>query len=129
LVVDTSVLLSVLFDEPHGAWAAEQLNSHAGLLRMSTVNLTETFIHLRDRQPTVYPEMERQLFDSGIDFVPPTADHARIAAEARLRFPLNLGDCFAYALAVTDDSPILTLDTDFRATDCALVMPDRKPDS
>ncbi len=43
MVVDTSVLLAVLFQEPHGAWAAEQLNAHAGTLRMSTVNHAETF--------------------------------------------------------------------------------------
>ena len=116
-------MLAVFFDETHGAWAAEQLNLHAGFLRMSTVNLAETLIHLRDRQAALFEELERHLFDSGIAFIPPSAEHARIAAQARLRFPLNLGDCFAYALAVTDDCPILTIDGDFRATERSLVMP------
>ena len=36
-----------------------------------------------------------------------------LAVAARLRWPLNLGDCFAYALAIREESPILTLDEDF----------------
>ena len=50
---------------------------------------------------------------SGIRFVPPTIEDARHAAHARLHFPLNLGDCFAYALSVSQDAAILTLDDDF----------------
>ena len=52
MVVDTSILIAVFFDEAQAAWAAEQMNQHAAVLRMSTVNLTETLILLRDRQPT-----------------------------------------------------------------------------
>ena len=123
MVVDTSILLAVFFNESRGNWAAKQLNSHAAVLRMSTVNLTETLILLRDRQPTLYRQLEDRLFNSGIPYVPPNVDHARIAAEARLRFPLNLGDCFGYALAVMDNCPILTLVIDFRTTDRPVVMP------
>ncbi len=36
---------------------------------------------------------------------------------------LNLGDCFAYALAKTMDLKLLTLDLDFRAVDVPLVLP------
>jgi uncharacterized protein with PIN domain len=41
MVVDTSVILAIYFDEPHAAWAAEQLSLNAGQLYMSTVNLAE----------------------------------------------------------------------------------------
>lgn len=50
-------------------------------------------------------------------------EQARVAAEARLRFPLNLGDCFAYALAKVERQAILTLDSDFRCLDVAVVIP------
>jgi uncharacterized protein with PIN domain len=99
MVVDTSVLLAVFFAEPAGGWAAKQLAAHASELRMSTVNLTETLIRVRDRQPQLYETIETELLTSGIRFVPPDVEQAKIAAEARLRYPLNLGDCFAYALA------------------------------
>ncbi len=123
MVVDTSILLAVLFDEPHANWAVEHLEAHGGELRMSTVNLAETLILLRDRQPTLFPDLEARILGSGIRFVPPDLEQARFAAEARLRLPLNLGDCFAYALAKTEECGLLTLDADFRSADCPVVSP------
>jgi ribonuclease VapC len=123
MVVDTSVVLAVFFGEAAGVWAAGQLAEHAPALRMSTVNLAEALIRIRDRQPALADELEERLFASGIRFVPPDSAQARIAARARLRFPLNLGDCFAYALAVSENCPILTVDRDFRAVDQPVLMP------
>jgi len=90
---------------------------------MSTVNLTEVLIRLKDRRPDNLVHLESQLLNSGIRFVAPDVEQARLAAEARLKFPLNLGDCFAYALAKTMDLTLLTLDLDFRAVDVPLVLP------
>ena len=129
MVVDTSVLLSVLFDEVHADWAQQQLEEYAGRLRMSTVNLAETLIRLGDRQPQLAEELEEDLLTSGIRFVAPDLEQARLAAAARLRWPINLGDCFAYALAIREESPILTLDADFLRVDCPLIMPERGPGS
>lgn len=93
------MLLAIFFAETHAEWAAERLEEYRGQTRMSTVNLAETLTILRDRQPDRYLELENCVLASGIQFIAPDADQARVAAEARLRFPLNLGDCFAYALA------------------------------
>jgi ribonuclease VapC len=123
VVVDTSLLVAVFFGERHAAWATEQLAQSAGEIRMSTVNLVETLILLRDRQPTLAAELEERLLTSGIRFVAPDVEQTRLAAAARLRFPLNLGDCFAYALAKVEGCAILTLDQDFRAVDCPVVLP------
>jgi ribonuclease VapC len=123
MVVDTSVLLAVFFAEADGEWAARKLAEYAPELRMSTVNLTETLIRVRDQQPQNYEMVERELLASGIRFVPPDVEQAKIAAEARLRYPLNLGDCFAYALATVENCPILTRDGDFRAVDRPVLLP------
>jgi ribonuclease VapC len=123
MVVDTSALLAIFFAEPFGDWAAARLAEHAGDLCMSTVNLTETLIRVRDRQPQAFEQIEAELLNSGIRFVPPDVQQARIAAEARVQYPLNLGDCFAYALAVVEDLPILALDRDFRSTGRPVVSP------
>jgi ribonuclease VapC len=123
MVVDTSVLLAVVFQERHAEWAVEQLAANASALRMSTVNLAELLILVRDRQPQLADQIEQQVMDIGIRFVAPNVEHARIAAEARLRYPLNLGDCFAYALAREEDCSLLTLDEDFRRVDCDVVLP------
>lgn len=124
MVIDTSVLLAIFFKEQYADWAANQLQIHSIELRMSTVNLTETLIHLQDKQPQLFEMVEEKvLAHSGIRFVPPDTNQAQIAAQARLRYPLNLGDCFAYALAKQENCPILTLDTDFRMLDIAVIYP------
>lgn len=43
------------------------------------------------------------------------------AAHARLQYPINLGYCFAYALAKARSLPLLSLDSDFNKTDIRLV--------
>lgn len=123
MVVDTSALLAVLFDEEHCSWVVEQFKAHAGELVMSTVSLTETLIRLRDRTPDVADDIEARLLASDFRFVPPDTEQARAAASARLRWPLNLGDCFVYALAAAEDAPILTLDAHFTKIDRQVVMP------
>ncbi|MEK6608861.1 MAG: type II toxin-antitoxin system VapC family toxin [Myxococcota bacterium] len=123
MIVDTSALLAVLFEEPHAAWVVDQLKGSVANLRMSTVNLAEALIIVRDRQPGAYARIEAAILGGVLRFVPPTVEHARLAAEARLRFPIHLGDCFAYALARAEGERLLTLDLDFKKTDVALAMP------
>lgn len=123
MVVDASALLAVLFGEPEAEWIADQMSQHAGELRMSTVNLAETLIRLRDRQPQLYDHLETEVLESGIRFVPPDQEQARLAAAARLQYPINLGDCFAYALARAEGCAILTTDRDFRRFENAILPP------
>ena len=123
MVVDTSTLLAVLFYDPGTEWAVGQLDKNAAELRMSTVNLTEILIRLRDRQPQLADELESRILGSGIRFVPPDGEQCRLAAAARRRYPMNLGDCFAYALAVSEGVPILTLDESFRRLDHPVLLP------
>lgn len=123
MVVDTSILLAVFFNERFGPWAADQLRDHASDLRMSTVNYAEALILVHDRQPQLFAEIREAIQASSIRLVAPTSDQAEIAAAARLRYPLNLGDCFAYALARQEDCPLLTLDRDFLKTDLTVVFP------
>ena len=91
---------------------------------MSTVNLSETMILVQDRQPQLSRQIREEILMSGIRFVAPDIEQVLIAAEARLRFPINLGDCFAYALAVQEGCPVLTLDGDFKRVDIPVVSPE-----
>jgi len=123
VVVDSSVILAVYFDEARAEWAVQQLNRHRGELYMSTVNLTEVLIRLEARRADVVDHPEASPLAGPLEFIPPDETQARIAAEARLRYPLNLGDCFTYALAVAEDDAILTLDGDFRCVDREVLLP------
>ncbi|HEX5758414.1 MAG TPA: type II toxin-antitoxin system VapC family toxin [Thermoanaerobaculia bacterium] len=71
MVVDTSILLAIFFAEPHAQWAAEKLREHAAELRMSTVNLAEVLIRVKDRQPQMYEEIRSEIFAGGLRFVAP----------------------------------------------------------
>lgn len=126
MVIDTSTALSFLFQESSAEWVLQQIDLHHGPLLMSTVNLAETMILLRSRLLEGADQLESSLLSSGIDFVPPTIEQARIAAAARLKYPLNLGDCFAYALSASENCTLLTLDEDFRRCDRPLLMPARR---
>lgn len=121
MVIDTSALLAVFFNEKSAQAVAKIMESNANALRMSTVNLSEVMILCEDRQPQLFEAISQDLLSSGIRFVAPTVRHAQIAASARMKYPLNLGDCFAYALAKEENVALLTLDSDFKKTDLELV--------
>ncbi|MBI4411497.1 MAG: type II toxin-antitoxin system VapC family toxin [Deltaproteobacteria bacterium] len=123
MVIDASVLLAVFLKESHGPWGLDRIKQYRDVLRMSTVNLAEVLIVLEIKQPEFFEQLKDRILSSTIRFIPPSVEQARIAAQARHRFPLNLGDCFAYALAKEEDCPILTTDPDFRKTDVPVVMP------
>jgi uncharacterized protein with PIN domain len=82
MAVDTSALLAVFFAESTADWVAARLSESTSPLCMSTVNLTETLIRVRDQRPESFAEIEETLLNSGIRFVPPDVEQARIVAEA-----------------------------------------------
>lgn len=124
MVIDATVLLAIFFKENHDSWARGQLKQHRAFLQMSTVNLAEVLILVRDGQPHLFDQVREEIFASSIRFVPPSVLQAEIAARARLEYKkLNFGDCFAYALAKEKNCPILTLDSDFKNTDVKIIMP------
>jgi ribonuclease VapC len=123
VVVDTSALLAVFFNEKNGPWVLDHLQANSGDLTMSTVNYAEVLILVQDRQPEACKEIRAAIETSSIRLIPPTERQAEIAADARLRYPLNLGDCFAYALAKDEDRTLLTLDRDFRRSDLTVILP------
>jgi ribonuclease VapC len=123
VVIDTSILLAIFLNEDSGSWASAQLEANQPLLRMSVVNYTELLILIADRRPSELGEIRQRVERSVIRLAPATVAQAEIAAAARRRYPLNLGDCFAYALAKDEGCPLLTLDRDFRRCDIQVVLP------
>ena len=97
LVIDTSPLIALYLGEPTAPWVAAKL-AQAERHVMSTINLTECLIILRLRRPRQADALAQRLLASSIDFVPTDRAQAELAAAARDAYPLNLGDCFAYAI-------------------------------
>lgn len=123
MVLDTSVIIAIYFNEKLAGWALDKIESHKGSLLMSVVNLTECLILLKDRNNAGYKILREKLLDEPIKFIETTVLQGQIAAEARMRYPLNLGDCFAYAVCREHDDVLLALDKDFRKTDIKKILP------
>lgn len=132
MVVDTSALVAILLLE-HDAQTYADAIAGANPTVISAASYVELTIVALSRGKRGRVELEATLADALIDIVPVSVDQARIAADAyekygRGRHPaaLNFGDCFAYALAVSRNEPLLFKGGDFALTDVlpALHLPD-----
>lgn len=121
MVIDSSAILSIYFEEPTASWVSRQIKS-ADRIVMSTVNLAEVLMRFRDKNISRAEVLEQRMLAEQIEFIAPDLAQTVLAARARLQFPFNFGDCFAYALAKTLDQPLLTLDADFRAADLPILL-------
>ncbi|HWA21264.1 MAG TPA: type II toxin-antitoxin system VapC family toxin [Caulobacterales bacterium] len=124
MVVDASALLAIMLREPDGPHFSEQI-ARAETLRMSVINLFEVMVRM-DRIGASN-DAERALAALPIIYEPVTFDLAEAARAAHLKFGkgrhparLNMGDCFAYALATELGEPLLFKGGDFALTDVAL---------
>jgi ribonuclease VapC len=124
MIVDTSAMIAVLKDEPEASAIAEALQ-RAEVCRISAVSYVETAVVTdSNRNPVLSRRFDDLLRDAGIELESVTAEQAKIARDAyrdfgkgRHRAGLNLGDCFAYALAKALDEPLLFRGDDFQHTD------------
>jgi ribonuclease VapC len=124
MIVDTSVVIAILRDEPDAAAIAETLE-RLEVRRMSAVSYVEAAVVIdSNRNPVLSRRFDSLLRDVEIAVEPVTLNQARIAREAyrdfgkgRHRAGLNLGDCFAYALAKEKGETLLFTGDDFCHTD------------
>lgn len=125
MIVDTSVLVSILFREADSeAFKRELVGTSA--LSISAGNWLELHVVLvrRSRSELLVPA-ERLLKVLGIRVVAVSVEQVEIARRAYLRFgqgaghpaKLNFGDCFAYALAEATGESLLFKGNDFSQTD------------
>lgn len=130
IVVDTSALMAICLGEPQGPECMKALRQSEAIL-ISAGTLSEANVVADSRGQL--GELERLLAGLDAEIVPVTADTARHIGDAyRLwgkgRHPagLNLGYCFAYALARERSCPLLFIGNDFSRTDIASVLSSRE---
>ena len=124
MVVDSSAVLAILFNEPERDTFSDALAT-AGVRLMSCVNALEAAVVVSSRKgPYGARELDLLLHRAEFDVVPFTSDHLRLARDAYERYGkgrhaagLNLGDCCAYALARHTGEPLLFKGDDFPLTD------------
>jgi len=124
MIVDTSAILAILFDESDAARYAGAI-AEADRRLISAGSLLEAAIVV-DNQAGLGAgrQLDAFLDRAGITVEPVTENQVRIARQAYLDFGkgnhpagLNLGDCFAYALAKAENEPLLFKGSDFSQTD------------
>ncbi len=124
MILDTSALIAVLFQEPEAEEFA-QLMLAADVCRLSVVSHLELSIVLeRQAKPEAARQADAFLRAAGIVIEPVTLQQGELARQAyydfgrgRHRARLNLGDCFPYALAKAMNEPLLFKGEDFTRTD------------
>ena len=124
MVIDTSALVAILLDEPERALLVAAIGA-ADARHLSVAGFVETSMVLFARSgPQAVRHLDRFLDRAGIEVEAVSAAQGRIAREAFERYGkgrhpagLNFGDCFAYALAVERDEPLLFKGDDFAKTD------------
>ncbi|WP_163269389.1 type II toxin-antitoxin system VapC family toxin [Chelativorans alearense] len=140
MVVDSSAIIAILFDEPEGPDCTKVLEGASARL-ISAVNYVETGTVLAGRFTGVRRSKAIGILDEfltmlGIGIAPVDDRLARAAMKARIEYGqglgtrggLNFGDCFAYALARQHSAPLLYIGNNFGLTDIrsALEAPNPK---
>ena len=128
MVIDSSALLAILFDEAEQRLFNEKIEADA-VRFVSAASYLEVAIIIDDR---LGYEGARDLTlfiaEAEIEIIPVTLEQAEIAREAYRNYGrgnhparLNYGDCFAYALAKATQQALLFKGDDFAKTDIAAV--------
>ena len=121
IVVDTSALLAIALAEPNAAKVNDALQ-RAEAIALSAATLAETLV-VAGRRGRAAP-VANLLADLDAEIVPVSEEFAFLVAQAYDKWgkgvhpaKLNFADCFAYALAIERDCPLLFVGDDFSKTD------------
>ncbi len=127
MIVDTSALIAILRNEPDALVYAKAIAT-AAIRRVSAANYIEAAAVIdASRDPVASRRFDDLFREAALRIEPVTEAQARLAREAYRDFGrdsghparLNLGDCFAYALAKASNEPLLFKGDDFTHTDIA----------
>ncbi|MFF5113107.1 type II toxin-antitoxin system VapC family toxin [Streptosporangium sp. NPDC000509] len=129
MIIDSSAIIAVINGEPEAAHFAQVIAAAVG--RISAVNYVEAAIVADNRGETMRNAFDTLINEMGLIIEPVTPNQARIARRAYQTYgkgnhskaKLNMGDCFAYALAKDFDQPLLFKGEDFPHTDITPVQP------
>jgi ribonuclease VapC len=127
VILDTSAILAILFDEPEREPFLERILREP-VVGVGAPTLAETSIvlaaRLGEEAGTV---VDGWVGRADLVVIPFDARHWRVAADAWLRFgrgrhpaALNYGDCLSYATASVAERALLCKGDDFRLTDLPL---------
>ena len=129
MVIDTSALLAIYFNEPDSIrFETAILGDSETIVSAGTLLEAAIIVEARhERAGSV--EFDRLLQKLAVSTVAVDAEQVEAGRHAYRRYGkgrhpanLNYGDCFAYALAVTSGQPLLFKGDDFSRTDVVAAL-------
>lgn len=129
MIVDTSALIAVLYEEDHAPELRRALLSEAAAIPAPAAL---EFVRVADRQSSelgaIARDLVTELTAGGMAIVPFEQHHLPIAAAANARHgkgmgqggKLNLLDLMVYAVAIERAQPVLCTGRDFAASDVTI---------
>jgi ribonuclease VapC len=124
MVIDTSVIVAIAFNEPEAMRFHRRIAGDSVRL-ISAASVLEAAMVVESRYGEAGgADLDLWLYKAGVEIVAVTAEHADQARRAWRRYGkgrhpggLNYGDCFSYALATLTGEPLLFKGNDFSQTD------------
>jgi ribonuclease VapC len=131
MVIDTSAVIAILRMEPEADLFLRTIAAQEVLLMSSVSALEAAMVLAKGLDETVaWQPLDEFIAASRIEIVAFDTGQSRLAREAFAKFGkgrhgagLNLGDCAAYALAMSCGMPLLFKGNDFPLTDVAVALP------
>jgi ribonuclease VapC len=125
VIVDTSALMAILAKEEDALRLVQRIGESRTAIVISAATLVEATMVAEGRGgPEFGEQLDDLLHRIGAQVIPVGHRDAETARRGWRRFgkgrhpaKLNLGDCFAYALAMERDEPLLFKGDDFAQTD------------
>jgi ribonuclease VapC len=127
MVIDTSALVAIFFNEPERqSFLADIIAAETRLVSAATVLEAGIVLEAR-RGESAGREFDLFALRANLQIVPVDTEQANLARSAWRRYgkgrhpaALNFGDCFSYALAKSTGEALLAKGTDFGLTDIAV---------
>ena len=124
MVIDTSAIVAIYFNEPDASHFRERIADDPIRL-ISAATFLEAAMVIEGRFGEAGgAEFDLWLHKAEVEIIAVTAEHADQARRAWRRYGkgrhpagLNYGDCFSYALATLTGEPLLFKGNDFSQTD------------
>ena len=121
LVVDSSALLAIIFNEPEADLFLEAIHDHEPVISAATYVEIGSVLDPRGGSA----QLDRFLADGRISVLEFDLAQAKVARQANREYgrssaskaKLNFGDTFSYALAICLKAPLLFKGADFAHTD------------
>ncbi|MDL9978918.1 type II toxin-antitoxin system VapC family toxin [Microbacterium sp. ASV49] len=135
MIVDTSALIALLKAEPHAPAILAAFEGDGDAAISAATLLEASIVADGSRDPVRSARFTALLDALELEVVSFDAEQADVARRAYRDYGrgsghpagLNLGDCFAYALATTRRDSLLFVGDDFTRTDLSSVLPDPRP--